>query len=95
MYEPVNNRHDYESNLSFSFQVKPYYLTTVIFLPMIITNFSRWEKDGVKLPHLEDGCCITLQGGHGVEDEESSITAGSLELVPLPRSSSERIQVQV
>lgn len=62
---------------------------------MIITNFSQWERDGVKLPHLEDGCCITLQGGQGIEDEESSITAGGLELVPLPCSGSERIQVQV
>lgn len=44
-------------------RLEPYYLTIVIFLPMIITNFSQQEKGGVKLPHLEGGYCITLQGG--------------------------------
>ena len=33
--------------------LQPYYLTIVIFLPMIITNFSQQEKGGVKLPLLE------------------------------------------
>lgn len=33
--------------------LQPYYLTIVIFLPMIITNFSQQEKGRVKLPLLE------------------------------------------
>ena len=33
--------------------LQPYYLTIVIFLPMIITSFSQQEKGGVKLPALE------------------------------------------
>lgn len=33
--------------------LQPYYLTIVIFLPMIITNFSQQEKGGVELPLLE------------------------------------------
>lgn len=33
--------------------LQPYYLTIVIFVPMIITNFSQQEKGRVKLPLLE------------------------------------------
>lgn len=44
---------------------EPYYLTVVIFLPLIIPNFSHQGKGGEKLPHLEGGYCITLQGGQG------------------------------
>lgn len=54
-------------------RLEPYYLTIVIFLPMIITNFSQQEKGGVKLPHLEGGYCITLQGGQGSNDKSHKL----------------------
>lgn len=53
--------------------LEPYHLTIVIFLPMIITNFSQQEKGGVKLPHLEGGYCITLQGGPGSKDKSHKL----------------------
>lgn len=52
--------------------LEPYFLTIVIFLPMIITSFSQ-QKGGVKLPHLEGGYCITLQGGQGSKDKSHKL----------------------